>query len=160
MIRDATAEDAAAVTRIYNHYIEHTVVSFELEPVTVEEMAGRMAGVLEDHLWIVHEADDEISGYAYAGTWNSRCAYEKSVESSVYLDHEATGKGIGSALYEHLLGELKQRSFHTAIGGIALPNPASVALHEKFGFEKVAHYQEVGWKFGKWIDVGYWQRML
>jgi len=101
-----------------------------------------------------------LLGYCYASKWKGRCAYRYSVESTVYLSPDATGKGIGSKLYGTLLAELRQRQFHTVIGGIALPNPASVALHEKLGFEKVAQFRQVGNKFGRWIDVGYWQLLL
>lgn len=102
----------------------------------------------------------QLLGYCYASKWKGRCAYRYSVESTVYLSPDATGKGIGSKLYGTLLAELRQRQFHTVIGGIALPNPASVALHEKLGFEKVAQFRQVGNKFGRWIDVGYWQLLL
>ena len=106
------------------------------------------------------EDEGQVVGYAYASRWKSRCAYRYSVETTVYLSSAATGKGFGSLLYEHLIAELRQRSIHSLIGGIALPNNASVSLHEKLGFEKVAHFKEVGWKFNQWIDVGYWELII
>ncbi|MEO8352180.1 MAG: arsinothricin resistance N-acetyltransferase ArsN1 family B [Chthoniobacteraceae bacterium] len=160
MIRSANLEDAPAVARIYNHYVEKTVVSFEDEPVSVEEMRSRMREKLSAYPWLVAEEVDQVVGYAYAGKWNVRSAYRYAVESSVYLDPEHVGQGVGSRLYQVLLDDLRARSVHCVIGGVALPNDASVALHEKFGFQKVAHYREVGWKMDRWIDVGYWELLL
>ncbi len=160
MIRPATLADAEAIARIYNYYVEKTVISFEDELVPVEEMQNRMREKLPAYPWIVAEVDGQVVGYAYAGKWNIRSAYRYTVEISVYLDHERTGEGVGSKLYQVLLDELRARSVHSVIGGVALPNPASVALHEKFGFRKVSHYREVGWKMERWIDVGYWELLL
>jgi L-amino acid N-acyltransferase YncA len=102
----------------------------------------------------------KVVGYAYASKWKSRSAYRYAVESTVYLDPRFTGQGIGRHLYGSLIAELRQRSLHAVIGGIALPNPASIALHERMGFVKVAHFKEIGWKFNQWIDVGYWELIL
>ncbi len=160
MIRLASKADASQVAGIYNHYIENTVVSFEEQAVSEKEIAARIDAVIPSFPWLIYEEGDQILGYAYASRWHGRCAYRYSAESSVYLDASAVGRGVGSALYERLLNELRAMELHTVIGGIALPNPASVALHEKFGFKKVAHYEEVGFKFDRWIDVGYWQLKL
>lgn len=161
-IRDAGAADAARIAAIYNHYVAATIVTFEVERVAVEDMQARVAAVQDDGLpWLV--ADDgtgDVLGYAYATRWRARAAYRNSVESSIYLAPHATGRGIGRRLYERLLERLRACGLHTVIGGAALPNPASVALHEALGFAKVAHLREVGHKFGRWIDVGYWQRRL
>jgi L-amino acid N-acyltransferase YncA len=157
MIRLAKSEDAEAIAKIYNHYIESTAITFEETSLSVDEMSSRMGGSKSDLPWFVYELDGTVVGYAYAGQWNQRAAYRHSCEVSIYLDHDAIGKGIGRRLYRHLIDDLRQRGIHVIIGGVALPNPASVALHESLGFEKVAHYREVGRKFGKWIDVGYWQ---
>ena len=99
-------------------------------------------------------------GYAYASKWKGRCAYRFAVETTVYLDAPAHGRGLGRRLYERLLAALRESGMHVAIGGIALPNPASIALHEKLGFRKVGQFEEVGFKLGRWVDVGYWQVML
>jgi phosphinothricin acetyltransferase len=160
MIRDATADDAPAICAIYNPYVRSTAITFEETPVAPAAMAERIAEIRRAHPWLVREIDGEIAGYAYAGAWRTRPAYRYAVETTIYLAPGHTGRGVGRALYEALLAELAGRGYRCAMGGIALPNPASVALHEKVGFVKVAHFREVGFKLDRWIDVGYWQRML
>ena len=161
MIRPATTADAATIAAIYNHYVLTTCVTFEEEAVPTAEMAQRIADTRAATLpWLVWEEAGKILGYAYASKWKSRCAYRYSVESTVYLDQAATGRGLGTQLYTALIAELRAQKFHGVIGGVALPNAASTALHEKFGFEKVAQFKEVGWKFEHWIDVGYWELIL
>ena len=160
-IREVTAVDAEAIAVIYNHYIHETVVTFEEEPISASDMAGRIAEVAAASLpWLVAERAGEVVGYARATKWKPRSAYRHSVETTIYLSPQHLGAGVGTALYQALLGELKERRLHLAIGGVALPNAASVALHEKLGFRKVAHFNEVGFKFGRWIDVAYWQLSL
>lgn len=161
-IRDACAGDGAQLAAIYNHYVASTIITFEVEAVAADDMRGRIAAVHDDGLpWLVAlDAAGDILGYAYASRWRARAAYRRSVESSIYLAPGATGRGIGRALYERLLDQLRARGLHTVIGGAALPNAASVALHEALGFTQVAHLREVGRKFGRWIDVGYWQLCL
>ena len=160
-IRPATAADAVRICTIYNHYIATTTISFEEEPVAANDMAKRIADVGEAKLpWLVMLDGDTLIGYAYATKWRVRAAYRFAVESSVYFDPDHAGKGAGTTLYQALLDELRQRELHLAIGGIAQPNEASVRLHERLGFKKVAHFEEVGLKFGRWVDVGYWQLKL
>lgn len=161
MIRPAFASDADSIARIYNHYVLNTIITFEEEAVTPQEIVARIAEVTSTSLpWLVAEDAGRIVGYAYASKWKGRCAYRFSVESTVYLDPAAVGTGYGTTLYQHLFAALRHCGMHVVIGGIALPNPASVALHEKLGLKKVAHFHEVGFKFEKWIDVGYWQATL
>jgi phosphinothricin acetyltransferase len=160
MIRTAAPPDAEAICNIYNYYVLNTHHNFEEEAVSVSEMEERIKTVLEKHHWLVYESDGKIVGYAYAGAWKSRCSYRYSVETTVYVATGNGGKGIGSALYEELFMLLSGTDIHAVIGGIALPNDSSIALHEKFGFEKIAHFKEVGYKFNKWIDVGYWEKLL
>jgi len=161
MIREAAASDAAVIADIYNHYVTGTVVTFEEEPVSIAEIARRIDEVRSASLpWLVAEVDSHVGGYAYARPWNDRSAYRFSAEITVYLAAAHAGRGIGSKLYGQLLPILQERRIHTVMGGIALPNEASVALHEKFGLRKVAQFDEVGFKFNRWIDVGYWQRTL
>lgn len=160
-IRDAVIADAEVIVAIYNHFILNTMVTFEEQAVTGAEMAQRIVDVQAGGLpWLVIENDGEIVGYAYATKWRARHAYRFSVESTIYLAPEFFGKGIGTALYTALLNRLSADGYHLVIGGIALPNPSSVALHEKMGFEKVARFREVGLKFDLWLDVGYWQKTL
>ena len=161
MIREATAGDAQAIADIYNHYIHETVVTFEEQALTAAEIVARLKKVREAGLvWLVAEQVDGVIGYAYATEWRERAAYRHTVEVSVYLANTVLAKGWGTKLYEALFTELNNKPVHMVIGGITLPNPASVALHEKFGMEKVAHFRQVGYKFGQWLDVGYWQMPL
>jgi phosphinothricin acetyltransferase len=160
MIRPAKPEDAASICDIYNHYVRETVVTFEEQPVPATEMAQRMADVAVRLPWLVWEQDGRVLGYAYASAWKARAAYRHSVEASIYLAPEATRRGIGSSLYKALIEDVRNRNVHCVIGGAALPNPASVALHEKLGFAKVAQFKQVGFKFGRWVDVAYWELLL
>ena len=159
-LRDAVATDAAAIAAIYNHYVATTVISMESDPVGPSEMTRRIAEVQDAALpWLVLEEDGAVLGYAYASKWRARPGYRHAVESSVYVDAGLRGRGIGLTLYRALIARLTGR-FHCVIGGIALPNPASVALHERLGFCQVACFREVGHKFGNWVDVAYWQLQL
>lgn len=160
-IRAALPGDAERLASIYNHYILNTVITFEEEAITAADILARMKEVEEQSLpWLVAESDGALKGYAYGGKWKGRCAYKFSAESTIYLAEQAVGRGLGSALYGSLLAELRSRKLHVAVGGIALPNEPSVKLHEKLGFQKAAHFKEIGYKFGRWIDVGYWQVVL
>ena len=161
VIRAAVAGDSSAIAAIYNHYIAQTVITFEEEAVPAPEMARRIEEAGSASLpWLVAEREGKVVGYAYATPCRARSAYRFSVEVTVYVDPDCPRMGIGRRLYEELLPKLEDRGAHAAFGVIALPNDASVALHERLGFAKVAHLREVGWKFGRWIDVGYWQRLL
>jgi phosphinothricin acetyltransferase len=160
-IRSAEAEDGADLARIYNHYIATTVVTFEEAAVCAADMTARVAEISAAKLpWLVAQSPAGVNGFAYASRWKGRCAYRYSVESTVYLEPAAVGRGLGMALYSTLLARLQELGCHAVIGGIALPNQASIALHEKLGMRKVAHFAEVGFKFGRWVDVGYWQRVF
>jgi phosphinothricin acetyltransferase len=160
-IRDATVADGAPIADIYNYYIDETIVTFEEDRVDRIEMARRIRDVqLAGLPWLVAEQAGRVLGYAYAATWRARVAYRYCTETTVYLDRGHFGQGLGSALYEALFAALQDSGMHVLLGCIALPNDASIALHEKFGMRKVAHFEEVGFKFGRWIDVGYWQKNL
>jgi len=160
-IRDAVDGDAAAIAAIYNVHVRDTIVTFELDEVDAAEMMRRMAQVRALGLpWLVLEERGDVIGYAYAGQWKARAAYARTVESSIYLADAACGRGLGKQLYVALIERLHAHGIHAVIGGVSLPNAASVALHERLGFEAVGAFREVGWKFGRWIDVGYWQARL
>jgi phosphinothricin acetyltransferase len=159
VIRSATLADAHSIADIYNPYVAETVITFEEHAVSAQDIEERISKVIDAHLpWIVAEQDGEVRAYAYATPWRARAAYRFSVETSVYVDRQHIGKQLGTKLYDELLRRLIPLGTHAAIGGIALPNDQSVSLHERLGFTKVAHFHEVGLKFGRWIDVGYWQR--
>ncbi len=156
--RAATGADAARMVDIYNHYVLTTAISFEELPISATEMEARMDSVARACLpWLLAERDGQLLGYAYASRWRERQAYRFSVETTVYLAPDAHGQGVGSALYTQLFDLLRGAGYHTAMAVIALPNAPSIALHEKFGMRKVAHFSEVGHKFGRWHDVGNWQ---
>lgn len=158
MIRPVNTADAAALCAIYNHYISNTVVSFEEECVGTDEFAARIAKVQAAGLpWLVMEQDGNVIGYAYAARWQERSAYRFCALVSVYLAPDSVGAGRGTRLYEALFAALRATPVRWVIGAIALPNAASVALHEKMGMARVGLHPQVGFKFGRWIDVGYWQ---
>lgn len=160
MIRPATSADADAIAAIYNHFVATTTISFEEAPVPASEMAARIDSVSAQLPWLVYERDGAVIGYAYATPWRVRSAYRFSVESTVYVAPDCPRQGIGRQLYAALLNALRARGIQVVLGGIAQPNPGSVALHEHAGFRKVAHFSRVGRKFDQWIDVGYWELQL
>jgi L-amino acid N-acyltransferase YncA len=157
-IRYCESRDVAQVCDIYNHYITHTAITFEEEPLEVSQMQARVDAYTKLYPWLVCRTGDFVVGYAYASKWKERAAYSHTAEVTVYVRASHEGKGYGKALYADLLASLDSMDCHVALGCIALPNDASVRLHERFGFTKVAHFSEVGRKFGQWLDVGYWQR--
>lgn len=160
-IRAASPKDAQAIAAIYNPYVLHSCITFEEVPVTADEITQRIAAVQVAGLpWLVAEDNGQVVGYAYAAPWRSRPAYRYAVESTVYLAPEAARRGVATRLYGELTALLRKTGYHAVIAGIAQPNERSVALHEAYGFVKVAHFPEVGFKFGKWLDVGYWQLLL
>jgi phosphinothricin acetyltransferase len=160
LIRLATADDASAVRAIYAPVIESSAISFELVVPTEGEMATRITERQPAHPWLVAEDERGVTGYAYAGRFAARAAYDWSVETSAYIAASARGQGVGRALYAALLAILTAQGYRQAMAGIALPNPASVRLHEGAGFTPVGVYRAAGWKLGAWHDVGWWQRAL
>jgi len=159
-IRPATTVDAAAIQRIYAPIVEQTAISFEEVPPSVEEMAERIAATSQTHPYLVAVDGDMVCGYVYAGAHAARAAYRYSVDTTVYIAPEARQRGVGRLLYSGLLTELKRRGFHMAYAGITEPNPGSVALHQSVGFTPIGVYREAGFKFERWHDVGWWQRLL
>jgi L-amino acid N-acyltransferase YncA len=160
-LRMATASDASAIVDIYAPIVRETCISFELEPPTADEMRLRIASTLRRLPWLVAEDDaGTVCGYAYAGRHRDPPAYQWSVNTSVYVSQDARGAGIGKALYEALCERLIALGYFQAFAGIALPNAASVALHESVGYQYLGTYKDVGFKKGSWHDVGWWQRRL
>ncbi|MBO9874384.1 MULTISPECIES: arsinothricin resistance N-acetyltransferase ArsN1 family B [Xanthomonas] len=157
----ASPVHAQRIADIYNHYIANTCVTFELDPVTSADMAKRIADVQSIGLpWLVVLEGDDVAGYAYATQWRARKAYQSSVESTIYLADGRRGRGLGTVLYGALIETLQRLELHAVIGGVAQPNDASARLHEALGFKKVAHFEQVGYKLGRWVDVAYWQLLL
>jgi L-amino acid N-acyltransferase YncA len=152
--------DAAACAAIYAPFVTDSWISFELEAPDAAEMARRIGEYGASHTWLVAEVDGAVAGYAYGSLHRTRAAYASSCDVAVYVDPAHGRRGIGRALYAELLPLLADRGFHAAFAGIALPNDASIGLHEAMGFTPVGIYREVGWKLGGWRDVGWWQRLL
>jgi len=159
-IRLASAGDAEAIAAIYRPVVETTSISFETIAPDRDEMAKRLAGTLASHPWLVCDVDGRVAGYAYAAKHRVRAAYQWSVDTSVYVDPAWHRSGVGRGLYRSLFAVLGAQRFCNAFAGIALPNPASVALHEAVGFEPLGVYRRVGFKLGAWHDVGWWQLTL
>lgn len=158
VVRLATAHDAAAVQAIYAPIVEATAISFELEPPDAPEIARRITGTIETLPWLVAEsAGGGLLGYAYASRHRERLAYRFAVDVSAYVAPTARRGGVARRLYRHLAAILRAQGFVTAWAGIALPNAASVGLHEAVGFQPIGTYHAVGWKLGRWHDVGWWR---
>ena len=163
-IRKVSPVDIQAITRIYNHYIQHSTSTFEeqlLDEKNIEERVRRVTeGYSINYPWLVATDNGEVIGYAYASPWKERSAYRYSCETSIYIDPDSQGRGTGSALYNELLSQLADLGITTAIGIITLPNPGSVGLHERLGFRQAGHFKRIGFKFEEWLDTGYWQKQL
>lgn len=160
MIREVKLSDAKAIVDIYNYYILNTNITFEEKQLTVDDMEERIIEKTAKHPWIVYERNGQVIGYAYLSGWHSRSAYRYSNEASIYLDRNEKGHGVGKKLFEQLLEVSKGYGVHTIVSGITIPNTESISLHEKFGFKKIAEFEEIGFKNNKWLNVGYWQKIL
>lgn len=160
VIRPVRGADAHDIAQIYRPIVETTTISFEDVAPDEPEMARRIADAGAAYPWLVAEREGRVHGYAYASRHRVRAAYRYSVDVSVYVAADARRNGIASRLYAELFAQLTQRGYHRAFAGVALPNDASIALHRRFGFEPVGVYKEVGWKFGRWLDVAWWQKAL
>jgi L-amino acid N-acyltransferase YncA len=161
MVRPADpARDAAACAAVYAPYVRDSVVSFEEAVPGADELAARIARFAATHPWLVCERDGRVVGFAYGAPHRERAAYRWAAEVSVYVDRAHHRQGVGRALYEALLAQLRAQGFQVACAGITLPNDASVTLHETLGFEPVGVYRGIGWKAGAWRDVGLWQLRL
>ena len=163
IVRPATLDDLPALTAIYNHYVVNTTITFDLKPFEPEERRAWF----DDHaaggrhrLLVAAGADGAILGYATTSRWRPKAAYDTTVESSVYCRADAVGRGIGTRLYTALFEALAGEDIHRVVAGIGQPNPASVALHERFGFRPVGVFTSVGRKFGKYWDVAWFERPL
>jgi L-amino acid N-acyltransferase YncA len=155
------ARDAARVAEIYKLYVETTTISFEDVAPGVDEMAARMAHVLELMPWLVAEDDEgQVVGYAYGSRHRERAGYRWSVDLAVYVDASSHGRGVGRSLYAELVPTLRRQRFVNAYAGVGLPNEPSVALHESIGMTRIGVYEKVGWKLGRWVDVAWYGMRL
>lgn len=159
-LRPATIDDIAEILEIYSYYVTNTFATFEIEIPSIDEFTLRICSILKEYPFIVCIDDGRIIGYAYASQHRERAAYRYSVDVSVYVRHEYTGKGAGTAMYTRLFEMLCKTEYHSAYAGITLPNEMSIGLHSKFGFKQVGIYHEVGYKFGKWQDVVWMERLI
>ena len=159
-IRTAIAPDLEALTSIYNHYVRETPITFDVEPCSVDARRSWLDGfsVTGRYRLLLAEEAGVIRGYACSHRFRLKAAYDTSIETTIYLDPKATGRGIGRRLYEALFEELASEDVHLALAGITLPNPASLALHLRLGFEPVGVFKEVGYKFGRYWDVVWMQK--
>ena len=161
-VRVAERADLAQIDGIYNHYVRETHITFDLEPMSVtarEEWFSHYAAT-GPHRLLVAVAEGNVVGFTCSSRYRPKPAYETSVETTIYVAPDGTGRGIGTALYTALFRELAAEDVHRAYGGIAIPNPASIALHERFGFKQVSYYAEQGRKFGRYWDVAWYEKPL
>jgi L-amino acid N-acyltransferase YncA len=160
MIRPASKKDIPSIVSIYNHYVEHSIITFDKDPLSLLDMESKMLAIMNNYPCLVLEEKNIIIGYAYGSQWREKGAYKSTVESTIYLDPNSKGQGFGLKLYSTLLRELKQLKFHAVIGVLSIPSEGTVPFHEKLGFEKAGAFKEVGYKFNKWVDVEFWQLIL
>jgi phosphinothricin acetyltransferase len=163
LVRPAVLDDLAALTAIYNHYVVNSTITFDLRPFE----PGERRGWFDDHassgrhrLLVAAGADGVVLGYTTTSRWRPKAAYDTTVESSVYCHPDALGRGIGTQLYAALFDAIAAEDVHRVVAGVGQPNPASVALHDRFGFRQVGVFSSVGRKFGKYWDVAWFERPL
>lgn len=160
MIRRVKLEDAKAITTIYNEYVEHSVVTFDTEPLREEDMRSRIAEIATRFPYFVYEEDGRVTGYCYAHLWKERDAYKHTLETTVYMAPGYLGKGIGKMLMQRLIEECKREGYHALVACITEGNAASDSLHLGLGFKQVSHFEKVGLKFGRWLDVVDYELLL
>jgi phosphinothricin acetyltransferase len=159
-IRLAQLDDAAGIQAVYAPYCESSNVTFETVAPTRDEMAERITRIMSAYPWLVAETEGRVAGYVYASRFRERAAYRWTAEVAVYVALDEQQRGLGRALYTSLISILRAQGYVKAIAGITLPNAASVRLHEKLGFQKVGSFPGIGYKDGRWLDVGWWQLAL
>lgn len=160
LVRPVSIADAQAMADIYNYYVLNTPLTFEEEALGREGMADRIRAFSPQYPWLVWEEGGELAGYAYAHKWHERAAYRLSAEDTVYVKQGFQRRGIGRTLLGTLIGELRNQGIHVVMAVITVPNEGSTALHESLGFKKAGHFSEIGWKMGRWRDVGYWELVI
>lgn len=160
MIREVRPDDAAQIAEIYNRYILETTISFEIQPLSAEDMRIRIEEISSYFPYLVAENNGKLIGYCYAHPWKERAAYCKTLETTIYLASEAKGKGLGTRLMDRLIDECRNRGYHVLIACITAENEESCRFHERLGFKKVSHFEQVGQKFGRWLDVADYELIL
>lgn len=160
LLRPAVPEDGSAFAAIYEPYVTDTAITFDYEPVSAEEFARRITETLQRYPYLAAEINGQVVGYAYASAFKGRAAYDWSVETSIYVRQDCRGKGIGKALYQALEEALMRQNVLNVNACITYPNPDSVAFHEKFGYQTVAHFHQCGFKLGQWRDVIWMEKTL
>lgn len=160
MIRDYQKKDLKVVTEIFNYYVENHTCTFQLKPFTLDDIAEKANSIQKTYPFLILEENNKVMGFAYGSRWRGKEAYDLSVETTIYLKPGIKGQGFGTQLYSQLIKNLKTKGFHLLIGGLTLPNTASIRLHEKLGFEKVGEFKDAGWKFDQWHTVSFWQKLL
>lgn len=160
LIRPVQPADFTPIAALTNHYIEHTTIHFGYEPVTLEELRAAWEKGRERYPYFIAEIDGAFAGYAKAGVWRERAAYQWTAEAGIYVEQRFQGRGVGTRLYRALIDECRRCGFHTLVAGVTLPNDASVKLHEAVGFVRVGTFRRVGWKRNTWCDVGWFEMPL
>lgn len=160
MIREVRPDDAAQIAEIYNRYILETTISFETQPLSAEDMRIRIEEISSYFPYFVAENNGKLTGYCYAHPWKERAAYCKTLETTIYLASEAKGRGLGTRLMTQLIKECRNRGYHALIACITAENEESCQFHERLGFKKVSHFEQVGQKFGRWLDVADYELIL
>jgi phosphinothricin acetyltransferase len=159
-LRPTSPADFPTIAALTNHFIQHTTIHWGTQPTSAAEMLGLWEKTRERFPWLTAELDGRFAGYAKAAVWRERAAYDRTAETGLYVALDCHRRGVGRALSLALLDELRARGFHAAVAGIALPNDASVAMHEAVGYRHVGTFREVGFKFDQWLDAGFWQVTL
>lgn len=166
-IENVCVRDAGQLLAIYDCYVQNTAVSFEYDTPSAAEFRQRIETITQRYPYLKAVDDGRIVGYCYAACFKPRRAYDRAVETTIYLDQNARGRGIGRALYEKLEQELRERGFCNMNACIAVPNPndpyltdASIRFHEKMGFSRVGTFSRIGWKFGRWYDMTWMEKLI
>ena len=160
IIRNVLNSDIPQVVEILNHYVRNDSCTFQINTYSISEISEKIAEITKVYPYIVMEEDNEVIGFAYASRWREKNAYDKSAETTIYLNPKHKYRGLGKILYQELIEQLREKNFRLLVACLTLPNPSSVRLHESLGFEKVGEFKDAGYKFNRWYNVGFWQKVL
>ncbi|MEZ5495591.1 MAG: N-acetyltransferase family protein [Gammaproteobacteria bacterium] len=160
IIRNVLNSDIPQVVEILNHYVRNDSCTFQINTYSISEISEKIAEITKVYPYIVMEEGNEVIGFAYASRWREKNAYDKSAETTIYLNPKHKYRGLGKILYQELIEQLREKNFRLLVACLTLPNPSSVRLHESLGFEKVGEFKDAGYKFNRWYNVGFWQKVL